>query len=90
MMSQEKLRLLSSPPSKPSPYVLVIHGGAGTMSKEGSTQEQRAVYKAALAEALRVVCISYLHGLVVYIDFSHRAISTSALVGKLSMPRWLL
>lgn len=34
-------------------YVLVIHGGAGTMSKEGSTPEQRARYKAALSEALK-------------------------------------
>jgi L-asparaginase / beta-aspartyl-peptidase len=59
-MSQEKLHLLSSPPSNSSPYVLVIHGGAGTMSKEGSTQEQRAAYKAALAEALRAVCLHLL------------------------------
>ncbi|KAJ3525586.1 hypothetical protein NM688_g8381 [Phlebia brevispora] len=36
-----------------SRYVLVIHGGAGTMSKEGSTPEQRAKYKAALSEALK-------------------------------------
>ncbi|KAF8972944.1 asparaginase [Flammula alnicola] len=34
-------------------YVLVIHGGAGTMSKEGSTPEQQGAYKAALSEALR-------------------------------------
>ena len=56
-MSQEKLLLLGS---SPSPYVLVIHGGAGTMSKEGSTPEQRADYKAALVEALQAVCIPYL------------------------------
>ncbi|KAH6901069.1 asparaginase [Coprinopsis sp. MPI-PUGE-AT-0042] len=36
-----------------SNYVLVIHGGAGTMSKEGSTPEQRLAYKTALGEALR-------------------------------------
>jgi beta-aspartyl-peptidase (threonine type) len=60
-MSQEKLPLLGSSPLKPSsPYVLVIHGGAGTMSKEGSTPEQRADYKAALTEALQAVCIPYL------------------------------
>ena len=35
-----------------SKYVLVIHGGAGTMSKEKSTAEQRARYKAALRRAL--------------------------------------
>ncbi|PPQ99735.1 hypothetical protein CVT24_009718 [Panaeolus cyanescens] len=33
-------------------YVLVIHGGAGTMSKEGSTPAQRAEYKAALSRSL--------------------------------------
>jgi beta-aspartyl-peptidase (threonine type) len=38
-----------------SHYVLVIHGGAGTMSKEGSTPEQQRAYKAALAQALRSV-----------------------------------
>ncbi|KAF9484477.1 asparaginase [Pholiota conissans] len=35
-----------------SPYVLVIHGGAGTMSKEGSTPEQRFAYRTALSQAL--------------------------------------
>jgi L-asparaginase / beta-aspartyl-peptidase len=34
-------------------YVLIIHGGAGTMSKEGSTPEQQSHYKAALRTALR-------------------------------------
>ena len=34
-------------------YVLVIHGGAGTMSKEQSTPERRAQYKAALSKALK-------------------------------------
>jgi hypothetical protein len=88
-MSQEKLHLLESPPN---PYVLVIHGGAGTMSKEGSTLEQRAAYKAALVEALQAVCIPYLNDFVVYIEsgFSHRAISISTLVEKLSTPWWLL
>ncbi|KAG6854047.1 hypothetical protein C0991_011025 [Blastosporella zonata] len=33
-------------------YVLVIHGGAGTMSKAGSTPAQRAVYRAGLRAAL--------------------------------------
>ncbi|TFK75321.1 asparaginase [Pluteus cervinus] len=33
--------------------VLVIHGGAGTMSKEGASPERRAQFKAALAEALK-------------------------------------
>ncbi len=34
--------------------VLVIHGGAGAMSKSGSTEEQRERYRRALREALRV------------------------------------
>ena len=59
-MSQEKLPLLRSSSNTPGPYVLVIHGGAGTMSREGSTPEQRADYRAALAEALQAVCIPYL------------------------------
>jgi L-asparaginase / beta-aspartyl-peptidase len=36
-----------------SNYVLVIHGGAGTMSRAGSTPEQRLAYRIALGEALR-------------------------------------
>ena len=35
--------------------VLVIHGGAGTMSKDGASPERRAQFKAALAEALKAV-----------------------------------
>ena len=66
MTLQEKLPLLPSP--SPSPYVLVIHGGAGTMSKEGSTPEQRAAYKTALAEALRSVGIPCLHNFVAHTD----------------------
>ena len=90
-MSLEKLPLLGSSPSNPSPYVLVIHGGAGTTLKEESTPEQRADYKAALVEALQAVCIT-LSILVAYIDssFFHRAISTSTVVGMLSTPWWLL
>lgn len=33
--------------------MLVIHGGAGTMIREGSTPEQRATYRAALSRALK-------------------------------------
>lgn len=39
--------------SAESNYVLVIHGGAGTMIREGSTPEQRAAYRAALSRALK-------------------------------------
>lgn len=53
-MTDEKQALLGSE-SRPAKgrYTLVIHGGAGTMSKERSTPEQRAQYKAALSIALR-------------------------------------
>lgn len=34
-------------------YVLVIHGGAGTMNRDGSTPEKRAKYRAALVRALK-------------------------------------
>lgn len=52
--SQEKLPLVSKHPKKgEGRYVLVIHGGAGTMSREKSTPAQQAEYKAVLAKALR-------------------------------------
>ncbi|KAH6901096.1 nucleophile aminohydrolase [Coprinopsis sp. MPI-PUGE-AT-0042] len=35
-----------------SNYVLVVHGGAGIISKEGSSPEQRQAYNTALGEAL--------------------------------------
>lgn len=55
MSSYEKIPLLSTPshPKKRSKPVLVIHGGAGTFSKSGSTPEQRAKYHTALQNALR-------------------------------------
>jgi beta-aspartyl-peptidase (threonine type) len=53
MSELEKQSLLNHQTSRRHKYVLVIHGGAGTMSKEGSTLEQQARYKAALASALR-------------------------------------
>ncbi|KAH9485288.1 Isoaspartyl peptidase [Psilocybe cubensis] len=33
-------------------YVLVIHGGAGTITRQGSSDEQQAAYKLALSQAL--------------------------------------
>lgn len=58
-MTDEKHALLGTKRSHPEAtrsqkqrYVLVIHGGAGTMAKENSTPEQRALYKAALSRAL--------------------------------------
>ncbi|KAI0700914.1 asparaginase [Cytidiella melzeri] len=54
-MTDEKQALLGNlRPSKTGQYVLVIHGGAGTMSRERSTPEQRAQYKAALSSALKL------------------------------------
>lgn len=50
MSDSEKRALLSKP--KKNDCVLVIHGGAGTMSKEGSSKEQQSLYKAALRSAL--------------------------------------
>ncbi|KAH0589315.1 hypothetical protein H2248_005077 [Termitomyces sp. 'cryptogamus'] len=38
-------------------HVLVVHGGAGTMSKQGSTPAQRAAYKDGLRAALEAVCL---------------------------------
>lgn len=38
---------------EPTNYKLVVHGGAGTMSKANSTPEKYAAYKLALAQALR-------------------------------------
>ncbi|ETW80461.1 threonine protease T2 [Heterobasidion irregulare TC 32-1] len=49
---QEKKPLIPKPSNKPR-YVLVIHGGAGTMSREASTPEREARYKTALSSALR-------------------------------------
>jgi len=51
-MTGEKHSSLHSPSGG---YVLVIHGGAGTMSKKGSTFEQQAAYKTSLRAALEAV-----------------------------------
>ncbi|TCD61972.1 hypothetical protein EIP91_007658 [Steccherinum ochraceum] len=52
-ITSEKTPLLGRLKSSRKPnYVLVIHGGAGTMSKDRITPEQRANYKAALSKAL--------------------------------------
>lgn len=51
----EKVPLLKIPiSSKKSKYVLVIHGGAGTMDRGSSTPAKEAVYKKMLSAALRV------------------------------------
>jgi beta-aspartyl-peptidase (threonine type) len=50
--SSEKLPLLQIS-SKSGKYVLVVHGGAGTMSKDKSTPEREMQYKHMLSAALR-------------------------------------
>ncbi|KAF7428376.1 hypothetical protein PC9H_007599 [Pleurotus ostreatus] len=52
-MLPEKIGLIQKPPKGKSRYVLVIHGGAGTMTRAGSTPEQQAAYKSALSKALQ-------------------------------------
>ncbi|EIN11455.1 asparaginase [Punctularia strigosozonata HHB-11173 SS5] len=51
----EKDALLApkAPPNWKKKYTLVIHGGAGTMSRESATPERQALYRAALKKALR-------------------------------------
>jgi len=52
MTIQEKLPLLPRRPRDRQKFVLVVHGGAGTISRETSTPERQALYKAALKTAL--------------------------------------
>ena len=49
----EKSPLLGKGKRDKQRYTLVIHGGAGTMSKARSTPEQRAAYRDALRKALQ-------------------------------------
>ncbi|KII92172.1 hypothetical protein PLICRDRAFT_50599 [Plicaturopsis crispa FD-325 SS-3] len=51
-MEKEPL-LPTKSPKKRQNFVLVIHGGAGTMSRSKSTPEQQAQYRIALNNALR-------------------------------------
>ncbi|KAF8894931.1 asparaginase [Gymnopilus junonius] len=55
LATSEKSPLLRPVPRKAGhrDYVLVIHGGAGTMNRVNSTPEQQAAYRTALAQALR-------------------------------------
>lgn len=52
MATQEKYPLLPHEPHLGRKFVLVIHGGAGTMSRATSTPEREALYKSALKAAL--------------------------------------
>lgn len=60
-MNPEKELLLPGRP-KHGKYLLVIHGGAGTMQREGSTPEKRALYTDALEAALRAGYEVLSHG----------------------------
>ena len=52
MATQEKVLLLPHRPLSRQKVVLVIHGGAGTMSRATSTPEREALYKTALRATL--------------------------------------
>jgi len=47
-------RVVSAEPQKSPPFVLVIHGGAGVISKQKMTPENEAARRETLAKALRV------------------------------------
>lgn len=72
-------------------YVLVIHGGAGTMSKEGSTPAQQAEYKAALSRSLLSVSVScesiviFLSGTQGYDVLSHGGEAMDAVVAAVKV-----
>lgn len=53
MATSEKLPLTPHNPHDRKKFVLVIHGGAGTMSRETATPGRQALYKTALRIALR-------------------------------------
>jgi beta-aspartyl-peptidase (threonine type) len=46
-------RIIAAEPQKSSPWVLVIHGGVGVLSKNEITPVQEAAYREKLAESLR-------------------------------------
>jgi beta-aspartyl-peptidase (threonine type) len=58
----EKAPLIPRKPNSGHKFVLVIHGGAGTMSRTTATPEKEALYKAALKEALKAGYAVLLEG----------------------------
>ena len=52
MATQEKTPLIPHELHRGQKFVLVIHGGAGTMSRETATPERQALYKTVLKAAL--------------------------------------
>lgn len=59
VLSEKQPLLIPSVRPMEQRYVLVVHGGAGIMSREGSTPAQRAAYKAGLCAALVAVCLLF-------------------------------
>ena len=53
MGALEKALLIPHKSHDGEKFTLVIHGGAGTMSRETATPEKQALYRAALKAALR-------------------------------------
>ena len=53
MAALEKASLIPQKLHNGHKFVLVIHGGAGTMSRTTATPEKQALYKAALKAALK-------------------------------------
>jgi L-asparaginase / beta-aspartyl-peptidase len=53
MISLNTLNAQKTPPSGKENYVLVIHGGAGTILKKNMTPEKEKAYQAALQQALQ-------------------------------------
>lgn len=81
MSIQEKHPLLLRKPNR-GPYTLVLHGGAGTISKEHTTPEHRAAYQNALSQALLAVSSSSLVELVETLT-QHRAIRSFTIMAML-------
>jgi hypothetical protein len=52
MATEDKLPLIPRKPRPGQKFVLVIHGGAGTMSRASATPERQALYRVALKAAL--------------------------------------
>jgi beta-aspartyl-peptidase (threonine type) len=52
MSLKSETNLLDRRPTKKQKYVIAIHGGAGIITKAGSTPEKIAAYHAALKAAL--------------------------------------
>jgi len=52
MAAHDRLPLLPHKPHNGRKFTLVIHGGAGTISRTSSTPERQALYKTALRAAL--------------------------------------